>query len=355
MDFAKVMKKIAVIWCIATFGFVPQGVLAAKNTLESVSLDQKVIIDGVEDAFWSNATPLTVLLNELPYEPSNGYAGMKEVEVNIRSVYDAENVYFLVRWEDPTMSLERFPWVKQQDGSWKQLMKKDQTGQDNTYYEDKFAFFWNIHSKGFVKKGCDKSCHITEDGEIDGVKDISSGRHYTANAGETIDMWHWKGARSNPVGQIDDQYMNSDRQENKGWGRHSDDKTGGGYANNHNADKTAPVWMNPEPSEDNRYWVLDATKVPFLDRFKAGDIVGGIVANPSTGSRGDINALGVWKNGVWTLEVKRKLVTEHENSATQDVQFSDLNKKYYFGMTVFDNSQTNHLYHKKSLKLTFSK
>lgn len=348
------MKKIALSCCIASAALLSPVSQAAKGSLESFRIDQSIVIDGSQEAVWAKATPLTVNLNELPYEPANGYEGMKEVEVDIRSVYDQEYVYFLVRWQDPTMSLGRFPWVKQEDGSWKQLKRKDQTGHDNTYYEDKFAFFWNIRSKGFAKKGCDKSCHIAEDGVIDGVKDTSAGRHYTANKDETIDMWHWKSARTNPIGQIDDQFMNSDRQEQKGWGRHSDDKTGGGYVNNHNESKTAPAWMNPEPSEENKYWVQDSSKVPFTDTFKVGDVIGGIVAKAAQGNRGDISAKGVWNEGVWTLEVKRKLVTEHDNSATQDIQFSDLGKEYLFGITVFDNSQINHMYHKKSLRLTFS-
>ena len=79
-------------------------------------------------------------------------------------MYDDTNIYFLVRWKDPTLSTKRFPWEKQADGSWKQLSNKDQTGHENTYYEDKMSLFWNISQKGFAKKGCDMSCHMPENG-----------------------------------------------------------------------------------------------------------------------------------------------------------------------------------------------
>ena len=37
----------------------------------------------------------------------------------------------------------------------------------------------------------------------------------------------------------------------------------------------------------------------------------------------------------------------------QDVQFSDLKKKYYFGVAAFDNSQINHIFHDGSIELSF--
>lgn len=325
---------------------------AASLHLESFHTTQPVTIDGVQESLWERATPLNVELNETPYKPSNGYEGMQETTVELRSVYDQKHIYFLVRYPDPTQSLERFPWVKQQDGSWKQLIAKDQTGHDNTYYEDKVAMIWDINEKGFTKKGCDKSCHITEEGMLEGVKDTSAGRHFTKE-GETLDMWHWKSARTNPVNQMDDQFINSDRNESKSWGRHGDTKTGGGYKNNHNADKTAPAYMSSQPSEESRYWVMDDKKTKFVDNFQPGDVIGGIVAAPFLGPRADLNARGEWKDGFWTLEIKRLLVTNGENSNEQDVQFADLGKTYRFGVTVFDNTQINHLFHKKPIKLTF--
>jgi hypothetical protein len=159
-------------------------------------------------------------------------------------------------------------------------------------------------------------------------------------------MWHWKGVRNGAVGQVDDQYVDDtkDPGQNADWGRKGDAATGGGYKNNVSDDKKRPAFMAKNPA-DGKYWVLDADKVPFADTFKAGDMVGGVVVAPFTGSRGDIAAQAVWANGKWTLEIKRKLVTSGDKAKQQDVQFSDLKKKYPFGVAVFDNSQINHLYH----------
>jgi len=339
-----------------TAAMLSQSLYAADNTLTAHRLQQGTVsIDGVMDGVWQQATPLNITVDELPYKPSNGYKGIKESDVELRALFDDEYLYMQVQWNDPTQSLMRFPWVKQDDGSWKQRKNLDSTGHDNTYYEDKFAFLWNISEKGFKKKGCDRSCHLAENGKVDDIKDSSAGRHFTRNPGETIDIWHWKSARTNPVHQVDDQYIDHARNENKGWGRHSDEKTGGGYKNNRNKEKTAPAWMPEKMDPLSAFWVMPDNRTAFKDSFKTGDMIGGIAAEAATGSRGDIHAYGRWKEGVWTLELKRKLITDHPKSRVQDVQFDNLDKPYLFGVSVFDNSQINHIFHKKALRLTFAR
>lgn len=358
------LKQTSCIVLLSIFGIfsVHSSAFAFWKTLFGGKQDMKLVsvktsgpiaLDAVAEQAWQKAEALEITVDELPYEPNNGYKGMKKTTVTLKSMYDEKYVYFYVQYDDPTQSLERFPWVKQSDGSWKQLKKKDSTGHENTYYEDKFSFFWNINSEGFQKKGCDKSCHMVEDGMLDGVKDSSAGRHYTSEQGETIDMWHWKGVRTNPVGQTDDQYVNSDRKaQHKNWGRHGDHKLGGGYANNINSDKTGPAFMH-RSGKHNDYWIKDSEKTAFVDTFKTGDMIPGIIIAPFQGSEGDIATQGVWKDGKWTLEIRRPLITTGAYAAIQDIQFDDLKKTYYFGIAVFDNSQINHLYHKKSLQLKF--
>jgi hypothetical protein len=267
----------------------------------------------------------------------------------MKSLYDDDYIYLLLQYDDPTESLARFPWVKQQDGTWKQLKKKDSTGHDNTYYEDKVGIFWNINTDGFANEGCMIACHM----DIEG--DTSAGRKFTNKEGETIDMWHVKNVRTSPLGQVDDQFVDStsDGKTNKGWGRKGDVKTGGGYTNNVNKDKTAPAYMNYPPSAEAQYYILPSLKTPFVDIFNAGDVVPGIIIDAFQGPRADIEMRGKWDNGVWTVEIRRKLVTSGDKADVQDVQFDDLSKLYHFGVSVFDNSQINHLYHDDTLILKF--
>lgn len=332
------------------------AVQAANETLASVKTDSTITLDGVTDSAWDKASELSITLDNLPYK-ANNYGGMSSVDVTMKSLYDDNFVYFLMQYDDPTKSLARYPWVKQTDGSWKQLKDKDQTGHDNVYYEDKLALFWNINARGFAKKGCDVACHMQNDeGKINGFdqKGIAPGRKYT-RAGQTIDMWHWKSVRMNPLGLIDDQFVDSvkDPAVNKNWGRHGDSKTGGGYVNNINADKTGPAFMNRSQGNVDGYTITPSQKTPFVDTFKPGDQIPGIMSDAFTGSRGDIWAKGDWKDGKWTVEIKRALVTTGDKAEIQDVQFSDLSKAYSFGISVFDNSQINHLYHDGVYDLVF--
>ena len=343
------MKKIGLL---AMAGVVALGtsVYAADKTLVSSKAGGPIALDGKAEKVWDSAAPLTVTLDQLPYEPSNGYPGMKDTAVSIKSLYDDKYVYFLISYKDPTKSLARSPWVKQADGSWKKLANKDSAGQENTYYEDKLAMFWNISTKGFETDGCLVACHLDEPG------DKSPGRKYTSSADETIDMWHAKFVRTMPMGMFDDQYVdnNTDPKVNEGWGRRNDTAPkGGGYKDNFNADKTGPAFMNKNPDADDQDYVVPEKKTAFVDTFQEGAIIPGIEIAPLVGGRADILARNHYENGVWTLEVMRALKTEGENVDTQDVQFTDKGKNYPFGIAVFDNSQINHLYHEQPLELKF--
>ena len=78
-----------------------------------------------------------------------------------------------------------------------------------------------------------------------------------------------------------------------------------------------------------------------------------MIVAPFSGSRADIESKGAWNDGVWTIEIKLRLVTTGEKAQEQDVQFDNLKKSYTFGVAVFDNSQINHVYHEGVRKLTF--
>ena len=150
-------------------------------------------IDGAADeAVWASAPAMGFV--------TAGGANAFSATGSIKSVYTAESVYFLVEWTDPTESLERFPWTKLPDGSWAQLGNTS-SHDENRYYEDKLAFIWSIDNSIalFSAAGCQAVCHAGE-GKPLGVL-------YTGSPGERGDIWHWKSVRTNPVGYVDDQYL----------------------------------------------------------------------------------------------------------------------------------------------------
>jgi hypothetical protein len=320
--------------------FVGQPEAQQKNVLVAKKVTAAPPMEPAMGDAWKDAPPLAVKAVGGKNLPGG------TTEVTMRSVYSGDMIYFLVEYKDATESVKRSPWVKQADGSWQKLKDpNDKGGDNNVYYEDKMAVIWAINAPAFEQKGCLSACH-TGEGKPYGNK-------YTAAAGERLDMWHWKGVRTGSVGQVDDQYVDNtkyDKEKAPEAGRKSDPKTGGGYVDNVSDDKKGPKFALAGNKPAPPYWIVDAEKEPFDDsKYKANDEVPGIIVSPLVGDRGDIAAKHAWKDGVRTIVIARKLVTNSEF----DVQFSDLKKQYAFGVAVFDNAQVRHAYNPGVLKLVF--
>jgi hypothetical protein len=338
MNHSTVLMTLLATLTGAAFGLLTEAAEAQqKNLLISKKVTTAPAVDGSLDTVWNGAPPIAVKVIGGKNLPGG------TTEVNLRSVVAQDTIYFYVQYKDPTQSVRRGPWQKQADGSWKQLKDPDDKGGDNnTYYEDKLAFIWNISSPAFAQRGCMAACH-TGEGKPYGNK-------YLPNPNERADIWHLKGVRTGSVDQVDDQYLDGtryDKDKAPEAGRKSDPKTGGGYANNVTEDKKAPKFALKGNKPAPPYWILDAEKEPFDDsKYKAGDEVPGIIVAPFTGDRGDIHARVSWKDGVYTVVMWRKLVTGSDS----DVQFAE-GKEHAFGVAVFDNAQVRHAYHGGVLKL----
>jgi Ethylbenzene dehydrogenase len=303
---------------------------------------------GAADPAWAKAKALKV-----PLTGGMNFKGGKTT-ATLKAVYTGDMIYMLLQYNDPTESVRRFPYQKQADGSWTKLRDaNDKGGDDNVYYEDKFALIWNIGNsiKGFSQQGCTAACHAGEAGKPYGNK-------YTASAGELGDIWHMKSIRTGYIGQVDDQYLDHtryDKDKAPEAGRKSDAKTAGGYTDIKLVNGK-PEFMHKNGTPANRkggtYYLKEEDKVPLDDgKFKAGDEVASILVAPFTGDRGDIAAAIAWKSGKWTAVIARKLVT----GSKTDVQFDDLNGTYEFGLAAFDNAQVRHAVHYDALKLKFGK
>ena len=312
-------------------------IIGTAGTLTSVKVATAPVIDGMPELIWDQATAITV--------PVSGGTNTVSHIISLKSVYTDDHVYFLALWDDPGESLRRIPWVRQADGTWKQLKTATKEGGENTYYEDKFAQIWNINTPSFEASGCLATCHV---GENSDVKDF--GNKYTPNQGETADIWHMKMVRTNPTGYVDDQYLDSMRysKDAPDAGRHSD-PGGSPYYDNINAAKNAPNYTSSDQPAPP-YWIFDDQKQAFNDTYSTSDEIAGVIVRPSTGDRSDIEGKAVYDGGKWTLEYGRNLTT----GSQYDVQFSDPGKEYSFGSAVFDNAQTRHSYENGVSKLIFA-
>jgi len=325
---------------------------ADASTLLAIKVTTAPKLDALaDDAAWKTAPELKVSAAG----GKNFKDGSGSTTATLKAVYTSDTIYFLLQYDDPTLSARRLPFVKQVDGSWKKLLDPDDpTNTDNNkYYEDKVAMIWTINNsiKGFDTTGCFSVCHAGEPNKPYGNK-------YTATPGELGDIWHWKSVRTGSVGQIDDQFLDDtrwDKDKAANAGRKSDPHTAGGYSDIALKDGK-PEFMSKDAKPANAggtYWLKDSDKVAFDDsKFKPGDEVASILVAPQTGDAGDIPDVSLWKDGKWTIAFSRKLTTDSKNT---DVQFDKLDGTYYFGIAFFDNAQVRHAFNNGALKLQFAK
>ena len=354
------MKSTAFVAAAAALTFAASA-LAADTLTSAKAAKPPRLAAGAADPAWAKAKPLKVALAA----GANFKDG--ETTVTLKSVYHGDMLYVLAQYADPTQSVRRSPFQKQADGTWKKVKDPDDKGGDNNkFYEDKFAFIWTIGNsiKGFAEQGCAVACHLGEGKPY--------GNKYTENDGETGDMWHLKMIRTGYIGQTDDQYLDHtryDKEKNPNAGRKTEPKTGGGYTDiklvdgkPEFMDKSGLAAKEPGPVKvaaakklpaiaGTTYYLKEENKVAFDDaKFKPGDEVASISVAPFTGDRGDIATHAEWRNGKWTLVFARKLVT----GSKYDVQFDDLKATYSFGVAAFDNAQVRHAVHAGALHLKFA-
>lgn len=333
---------------LATAGCATQQeAQVSPNTLLAAKVATAPALNaGAADPAWANAKPLRIDL-----AGGENFGGKGSTTATLKAVYTADSVYFLVQYADPTNSIRRGPFQKQADGTWTKLKDpKDKGGDDNVYYEDKWAFLWPIDNsvKGFAQSGCMVTCHLGEGKPY--------GNKYTQSEGEILDMWHMKGGRTAPLGNVDDQYTDHtryDAQKTPNAGRKSD--PGGPEYAAMKVVNGKPEFMNRDAKAANAggtYYVIDANKVPFDDsKFKAGDEVASYLIFPVKDDRADLKVATSWKDGVLTSVVARKLVT----GSKFDVQYKDLSAQYPFGFAAFDNAQVRHAVHFDAKYLAFAK
>jgi hypothetical protein len=120
-----------------------------SNVLTAKKVAKGLVLDGKVDALWKDARAIKI--------PVTGGANLPNgsTEVTLKAVYTDTDIFFLAQWRDKTQSYYRSPWKRQPDGSWMMLKDpNDKGGDNNKYYEDKFAMIWNINIAGFEEAGC---------------------------------------------------------------------------------------------------------------------------------------------------------------------------------------------------------
>ncbi len=187
-------------------------------------------------------------------------------------------------------------------------------------------FLWPMGNNAeFASQGCATACHNTSE---------NSDEWWMGSDSEDVryDAWQWKAARTNPAGYVDDKWWGTQEDPTDvESSRHGDSKDSGGYADNRNEDKTAPIFLS---SKGNDVQFIFSGEEVELDTtsLQTGAVIPGYVLTKPVGSRGDIETQGTWTDGKWVVVIRRPLNTEHDD----DVVYTP-SKPMPFGLAVVDS------------------
>ncbi|MDP2363021.1 MAG: ethylbenzene dehydrogenase-related protein, partial [Ignavibacteria bacterium] len=199
--------------------------------------------------------------------------------------------------------------------------------------EDRIAFFFDMGQTGTNGASCSATCHG------DGKMRTDYGK---------LDLWHWKAVRSNPMGLVDDNYVDSlNRQGDPGTSAAADNPLVFGH----------PTYMSindPHANVDfllkddaalnafdpygvmTTYTKTKSTAFDSLAAFSSGDFIPGYLLRVSTGDRASVLAAGKWNNGVWTVEFKKPYAGTDNDFAVVP------GSSVAFTYEIFDNEGANH-------------
>lgn len=272
------------------------------------------------------------------------------VPLQVRASYNQERIFFQYRWpaEKPSYFHDVYRYEK---GEWKRYGNAVPGSQPHGLHEDRVAMLVDDGSvpefaryggyitvgSGLVGTTQEASGSDTENhpymgkqrGQEEVTKYLPQTRHsgdwadtqsgeriqQMRKAGYFLDLWHWRSARSNPLGLADDQVVYDLRDGDEG--RSS-------WFTNWDGEKKQPrVMFNPEVAghaalkwddimagridPDSIYYLHETTMQPFDSdhAWQEGDVLPRRALRTPAGSRTDIAADGRWNNGYWQVTLSR--------------------------------------------------
>lgn len=357
----------------AGYAFVQPATLTMSQTREAMDIDGEA-----REAVWQDAEKQSLQTYQGYRQPVQG------TTVTVQAAHDKDYAYFYLTWQDDTRSQTHLPLIKTEEG-WQVLQTGAIDADENIHYEDKFALMLSRSSQlggaGTVQLGHEPLSDSPQPKN-------QRGFHYTTDNSIT-DVWHWKSVRTGlSLGQADDNYFGPPTPSDSEYKRYtagyqkdrddcehllrwngSDFQTKpecGGFVMNWELLKdgiVTPLRLPAEPAllkrlgnvdndpttSDYGSWWLDWDDTmaysPDDDKYPVGTIMPSVLSlGPFSQGRGDVTAVGHWRDGQWHLEIKRRLETGSE----YDLPIED---GMHLWVSTFDHAQTRHSYHLRPLKL----
>lgn len=245
---------------------------------------------GIDDTLWDSVPPLRPNLENISTQLLYGdgqlnmtqtYNGLSEFNggdpagLELRAVHDGTTIYILAQWNDATFNVDRRRWLF--NGPTDPLKPSDPaTGWTSQKNEDRIALAFEITPAQsefgtFAQVGCAASCHNT----------AAVGGLDMRPASGTVDMWHWKTARSEPLGYVDDQLSTADQGLADDAGTPIENRNGAAANNNRSGPATEwdgttqafTRWDGQMITLDPAYFILEGHRRPFSGDAAAGNVV----------------------------------------------------------------------------------
>lgn len=270
-----VIRGVFVCICLSVLIFTPKAY--SFQQIKVATLLSPPVLDGLKND-WGEQK-----LSEIPLKKNRADGTSNVSSVSIMAGVYKDNFFIYAQWIDDTENKIHKPFI------WNESEERYTRGPQR---EDRFSIQFGMEGE-----------YTTQ---------WFSGKEFKA------DMWHWKSSRTNPVNLAHDKMtVISSNPIKKSY--KATTKEGKIIYLYRPSDSGEPIYYS------KRYSIKEKEMMPkYL--FKQ---------NPS-GSITDVKAKGIWKNGLWMLELKRKLDTGNND----DVIFTKGNQ-VKSGIGIFNASEAN--------------
>lgn len=264
---AAMSRRKTILTVLLILFLITPGLTYADQTVEAFKVKGAPVIDGEGDDGAWKSARTYTIRDQ-----------RLDVDITLKAVRSDDALFFLVSFPDEEESRLHKPWV------WNKDLEVYQFGPQR---EDTFTFKWNMSGK---------KINLSNFSDDD----------YRA------DVWYWKANRTDPAGFADDKMHILSSEAAK--------KSNSIVSKSGKQRHLLRLGDKGRPAQDKR----------LLTEYQ-GDVLDQFVSQAPDGSKADVRAKGIWKDGRWTVEFERKLDTGNDD----DVRFeSTPGKKYLFGVSI---------------------